>query len=108
MALSCSTRSNRLQTSSFANSSDDMWSRSIGPVYIHIGRVLSASGVTQRWKKVWNTRTPSSPYFTSFWSSTSMIPSLFCWLEGPHDQLSRLSVLLMVNGGNGASVGFRM
>ena len=84
-----------------------MRSGSIGPEYSHIGRVLSTSGVTQWWK-VWNTRTPLRPCCTSFWSSASMIPSLFYRLEGPHDQLSRLSGLLPVNDGNGASVGFRM
>ena len=37
-----------------------------------------------------------------------MIFSLFCRLEGPHDQLSHLSGLLSVNGENGASLGFLM
>ena len=32
-----------------------------------------------------------------------MTSSLFCQLEGPHDQLSHLSSLLSVNGRNGAS-----
>ena len=106
--LSRSTRSIWLQTSSLANSSSDAWSGSVGQLYIHIGRVLSASGATRWWKKVWNSHIPLRSRFTSVWSSISMISSLFCRLEGPHDQLSRLFGLLLVNGRNGASAGFLM
>ena len=81
---------------------------SVRPVYIHIGHILSASGVIRWWKKVWNTRSPSRPCCTSFWSSAPITSSLFYRLEGPHDQLSRLSGLLPVNGGNGASALFLM
>ena len=35
-----------------------------------------------------------------------MISTLFYWLAGPHDQLSRLSGFLPVNYGNGVSAGF--
>ena len=37
-----------------------------------------------------------------------MTSSLFYRLEGPHDQLSRLSGLILVNDGNDASAGFLM
>jgi len=93
---------------SFANSSSDAWSGSIGLLYIRIDHVLSANGATRHWKKVWNTHTPSRPCCTNFWSSAAMISSLFYRLEGPHDQLSRLSGILAVNGGNGASAEFLM
>ena len=53
--------------------------------------------------------TPSRPRRTSFWSSTSIISTFFfCRLVGTHNQLSYLSGLLPVKGGNGAFIGFLM
>jgi len=49
LGFSCSTRPRRLQTSSSGGSSGYAQFGSEGPLYNHIGRVLSANCVTRRW-----------------------------------------------------------
>ena len=109
LGFSCSTRPMRLQTLSSGRSSDDARFGSDGPLYSHIGHVLSANGVTRRRYRVWNTRTPLRPRLTSFRSSSSMTPTLcFSFFAQPHDQLSCFSGLPPVNNGNDAAAGFLM